>query len=102
MKVSIVIPVYNEGPALGACLDAIARQTSRPFEVIVVDNNSSDDTVPIARHYGFVRLIHEKRQGVVHARTAGFNAARGDIIARIDGDTILPENWVASCKEVFA
>jgi len=102
MKVSIVIPVYNEAEHLSACLQAIARQTVRPFEVIVVDNNSTDGTAAIAAAYDFVTVLHEPRQGVLHARTRGFDAARGDIIGRIDADSLLPRDWVASVQQVFS
>jgi glycosyltransferase involved in cell wall biosynthesis len=101
MKISIVIPVYNEAESLGACLEAITRQTVRPHEVIVVDNNSSDGTAALAETYGFVTLMCEPRQGVVHARSRGFDAAGGDIIARIDADSILPADWLAAVNEVF-
>ena len=101
MNVSIVIPVYNEAEHLGACLRAIAAQTMKPYEVIVVDNNSQDDTVVIADRFPFVTVLHEKRQGVVHARTAGFNRATGDVIARIDADTLLPVSWVAQVRSIF-
>jgi glycosyltransferase involved in cell wall biosynthesis len=102
MKISLVIPVYNEAEQLGACLQAIARQTVMPYEVIVVDNNSTDGTAAVAAAYDFVTLLHEPRQGVVHARTRGFDAAHGDIIGRIDGDSLLPADWVASVRAVFA
>lgn len=101
MNVSIVIPVYNEAEQLAACLRAIARQTHRPYEVIVVDNNSTDASVAIAAQHAFVRVLHESRQGVVHARTAGFDAAAGDIIARIDADTVIPTDWVATLMHVM-
>lgn len=101
-RVSIIIPVYNEAAHLPACLEAIAAQTVKPYEVIVVDNNSSDDSVAIARSYPFVRVIHEPRQGVVYARDAGFDAARGDIIGRIDADTHMAPDWVASVQCIFA
>ncbi len=101
MKVSIVIPVYNEATQLGACLRAIAAQTAAPYEVIVVDNNSSDMSIKVANAYDFVTILHEPRQGVIHARTRGFDAASGDIIARIDADSLLPNNWIASVKGVF-
>jgi glycosyltransferase involved in cell wall biosynthesis len=101
MKVSIVIPVYNEASQLAACLDAVAAQKTRPHEVIVVDNNSTDDSVAVAARYSFVKLLNESRQGVVHARTAGFNAASGNIIARIDADTILPADWIGCLKHIF-
>lgn len=102
MKISIVIPVYNEALALGSCLAAIARQTQAPYEVIVVDNNSTDGTAAVAASYDFVRVIHEPRQGVVYARTTGFEAAGGEIIARIDADTMVPENWLEQIAHVFA
>ena len=98
---SIVIPVYNEAAHLGACLEAIAAQTVMPYEVIVVDNNSTDGTAAITENYAFVRLLREARQGVVHARTRGFDAARGEIIARIDADSLLPADWVACAQTVF-
>ena len=100
-RVSVVIPVYNEEEAIAACLDALAAQSVKPYEVIVVDNNSSDNTVAIASRYPFVRVLHEPKQGVVHARTTGFNAVRGDIIARIDGDSLVPQDWVANMQQVF-
>jgi glycosyltransferase involved in cell wall biosynthesis len=102
MNVSIVIPVYNEAAHLGACLEAIAAQTVRPLQVIVVDNNSSDDSVAVAQRFDFVQLLHEPKQGVTHARTRGFNAARGDIIGRIDADSLLPTDWVATVQTIFA
>jgi glycosyltransferase involved in cell wall biosynthesis len=102
MKISIVIPVYNEADSLRACLKAIAKQNVRPHEVIVVDNNSSDRTCLVAGEFDFVTLIHEKRQGVVHARTKGFNAATGEIIARIDGDSIVPADWLENMEAVFS
>lgn len=100
-RVSIVIPVYNEAAFLPACLDAIAMQTVEPYEVIVVDNNSTDDTAAIAREYPFVTVLTEPRQGVVHARNAGFDHASGDVIGRIDADTILGPDWVASVGRIF-
>jgi len=100
-RVSLVLPAYNEAAHLRACLDAIFAQTVRPHEVIVVDNNSTDETAAIARSYAGVRVLSEKRQGVVYARNRGFDAARGDIIGRIDADTIIEPTWVASLLRVF-
>jgi glycosyltransferase involved in cell wall biosynthesis len=100
--ISIVIPVYNEEDSLGACLLALQRQTVKPYEVIVVDNNSTDNTVAIACRYPFVKVLKEARQGVVYARNSGFNVARGNIIGRIDADTVLAKDWVASVQQVFA
>lgn len=100
-NVSIVIPVYNEAEQLAACLRAIEAQTLAPDEVIVVDNNSTDGTRAVARSFDFVKLLSESRQGVVHARNRGFNAARGAIIGRIDADTLLPPEWIMQVTEIF-
>jgi glycosyltransferase involved in cell wall biosynthesis len=101
LTLSLVIPVYNEEHHLGACLDAIASQQHMPDEVLVVDNNSTDNTPEIAGSYSFVTVLNAKKQGVVHARNIGFNASKSAIIGRIDADTILPANWVSSVRKAF-
>lgn len=101
MKVSIVIPVYNEADHLRACLEAISRQTVAAHEVIVVDNNSTDATVVIAESFSFVTVLRERRQGVVYARDRGFNSATGDIIGRIDADSLIPPDWVATLQQLY-
>lgn len=101
LALSLIIPAYNEQLHLGYCLDSIAAQTVMPFEVIVVDNNSTDDTVKIARSYPFVRVVPEKKQGIVYARNAGFDAAKGTIIGRIDSDSRLPNTWVEQVLEFY-
>ena len=99
LHVSLVIPAYNEERYLKAALDSIARQTVMPDEVIVVDNNSTDGTVALARSYPFVSVIAEKRQGVGYANHRGFLAAKNELIARIDADTILEHDWVETAKK---
>jgi len=101
LRVSIIIPAYNEEGRLSVCLEAIARQTVRPYEVIVVDNNSKDNTAEEAKQFAFVTLISEPKQGLVHARNRGFNAAKGEIIGRIDADTRLPADWVEQIQCIF-
>ncbi len=105
-RVSIIIPAYNEERHLAACLQAIAAQTVVPFEVIVVDNNSTDATAAIARQHRkqlpMLRVVAAKDQGRVYARNAGFNAATGDIFARIDADTMLPPGWLARIAAFYA
>ncbi len=102
LTLSLIIPTYNEQHHLKACLDAIARQTLMPAEVIVVDNNSTDNTVAIAKSFSFVRVIHESKQGHAPPRNRGFNAAQSDVIARIDADSILDNNWVARVLQDFS
>lgn len=101
LSLSVIIPVYNEEDHLRQCLDAIAAQHEAPDEVIVVDNNSSDNTVEIAKSYSFVKVLSEKKQGVFHARNTGFNRAASDIIGRIDADTRLDPDWTHQVKRIF-
>lgn len=102
LTLSIIIPVYNDESHLKSCLESIAQQTEAPDEVIVVDNNCTDDSIQIATGFSFVTVVKEEMQGVLHARTTGFNAATSDILGRIDADTLLPSDWVKSIKERFA
>jgi glycosyltransferase involved in cell wall biosynthesis len=102
LTLTIVIPVYNEEGYLKACLDAIANQTVKPDEVIVVDNNSTDQSVKVAKGYKFVKVLSENRQHQVFAQATGFNAAKSDIIGRIDADSILPPDWIKNVKSYFS
>lgn len=102
LSLSIVIPAYNEEHHLKACLDSIAAQTVKPDEVIVVDNNSTDKTVAVAKSYPFVKVLTEKKQGVLSVRNTGFNSVNSDIIARIDADNQMIPTWVERIKEIFA
>jgi glycosyltransferase involved in cell wall biosynthesis len=98
--ISIVIPAHNEEQFLSETLRAIKTQTYKNFEVIVVDNNSTDATAQIAKAYG-ARVISESIKGVAAARQAGFMAAKGSIIASTDADTIVPHNWLSRISEKF-
>jgi glycosyltransferase involved in cell wall biosynthesis len=100
--IDIVIPAYNEQDNLPHCLDAIAAQTTRPTRVVVVDNNSSDNTAAIARRYPFVKLVTESKQGLTYARYTGFEAATSDLIARLDAETLLAPDWVERVLAFYA
>ena len=94
--VSIVIPTYNEESYLPQCLSALKHQKyPHPYEIVVVDNNSTDQTIRVAHNYR-VKLVHEKRQGVTYAKNTGCHHARGRIIAVLDADNIPPPDWLAT------
>ena len=101
LTLSLIIPVYNEQDYLQHCLEAIAKQTVKPDEVLVIDNNSTDNTVAIAKSFSFVTVLRARMQGVVYGRDKGFDLAKSKIFGRIDADTQLPETWVASVKKLF-
>lgn len=101
INLSIIVPVYNEEGYIGACLDSIAAQSQAPEEVIVVDNNSSDRTLSIVKKYPFVTLLHEEQQGQGYAQVKGFDLASGDVIGRIDADSILPHDWAENMRAAF-
>src|SRR3989338_7166257 len=101
IKLSLIIPVYNEEKCLADCLDSIAAQTVMPDEVIVVDNGSTDGSAEIARDYPFVKLIKQSKRGTVYARNLGFDTAKSILIGRIDADTILAKDWVESVKDSY-
>jgi glycosyltransferase involved in cell wall biosynthesis len=102
MKVSVVIPVYNEEKYIGKCLDSLMKQSEKAAEIIVVDNNSQDNTLAIVEKYPGIKIIKEKLQGTTPTRNRGFNEAKGEIIARCDADTILPPNWVKKITKAFS
>ncbi|MDO8269768.1 MAG: glycosyltransferase family A protein [Candidatus Levybacteria bacterium] len=100
MRISVVIPAFNEEKRIAACLRTVYNQTLPAFEVIVVDNNSTDDTAKIAKQMGATVII-EKNQGVTFARNTGFNLVQGDVIARTDADTIVPTTWIEQISRHF-
>ena len=99
-KISVVIPVYNEEKRLPACLKAIKEQLFKDFEIVVVDNNSTDNSASIAKSFGAV-VVKEPVQGMIAARNRGYDKARGEIIARTDADTIVPNNWLSLINDLF-
>lgn len=104
MRISFVIPAYNEERLLPKCLESIERALSRgtyDVEVIVANNASTDRTGEVARRYPFVRVVDEPKKGMVRARQAGFLVATGDLIANIDADTVLPEGWIDTVLAEF-
>lgn len=98
-NISYVIPCYNESKNIEACIYSIRADVSKhsdlEYEIIVVDNNSTDDSVHRARVADADFVISEKRKGVVWARNRGTEFANGEIIANIDADNTIPIGWTA-------
>lgn len=100
MKISIIIPAYNEEKYLRDCLEHVFAQSINA-EVLVVDNASVDTTAIIARSFMGVTLLHEPTAGVNHARQLGLSRATGDLIAFVDADTLMPPDWLEKAVAEF-
>lgn len=97
-KVSVIIPAYNAEKTLIKCLNSVLKQNYKNYEVIVVDNSSTDKTKEIIKEFQKknkeIRYIFESKKGRGVARNAGIKKAKGEIIAMTDSDCIVPENWI--------
>ncbi len=98
--ISVVIPARNDAEMLAACLEALARQTRPADEIVVVDNGSTDTTALVARTAG-ARVVEEPEPGIPQAASAGYDAATGELIARLDADSIPPSDWLEHAVERF-
>jgi glycosyltransferase involved in cell wall biosynthesis len=96
MRLSFVIPAYNEEAYVPDCLESILPQIKglEGVEIIVVNNASSDRTREVALAFPGVRVVDETRKGLTFARQAGFEASSGELIANVDSDSRLTEGWV--------
>lgn len=102
MKISVVIPAFNEEENIARLLKSLRKQTfpKDQYEVIVVDNNSIDQTAEIAKKFS-VKVVFESRQGITFARDSGARLAKYDIIACTDADCIVPKNFLTRIAETF-
>lgn len=104
LRFSVIIPAYNEEDSILLCLRSLEEQTfpKEKYEVIVVDNNSHDKTAALVKNYfPKVRIIKEKKQGVVFARIKGVESSRGDIIAFIDADCVASSLWLEKIQQAY-
>jgi len=101
MKVSIVIPAYNEEAGLARTITSALEQDYPHFEVIVVNNGSTDRTEEIARGFSNVTVVNEPKRGLLWAREAGRLAASGDIIANMDADCLPDRDWLSKGLRLF-
>lgn len=107
-SVSLVLPYFNEERYLAATLASIAAQSERDFELILVDNGSTDDSDAVARRacaaMGAIAVVwlREDEPGKIHALRAGIAAAKAAIVATLDADTLYPQDYVARIRRAFA
>ncbi len=100
--ISIVIPAYNEEKFLPQCLESLKKQDYKSkFEIIVVDNASTDGTATVAARLG-AKVVSCPTRGVAYARGAGARSATGAIIVQADADTVYPSGWLTRIAQHFA
>jgi len=98
--ISVVIPAFNEAYFLAGTLQSLLDQDFKLFEILVVDNGSTDATAEIAKRFGS-RVIHERRKGVAQARQSGFEASKAPIVVTTDADTIFSSDWLSRIASKF-
>ena len=92
--VSVIVCSYNGGQTLAACLDSLGKLNYPDYEVILVDDGSTDDTAYIAAQFPRVRYIHQSNCGLSHARNTGAVAAKGEVFAYTDSDCMADVDWL--------
>jgi len=85
-KVSVVITCYNQGHFLREAIDSVLAQSYRNFEIILVDDGSTDDTSQIAATYPSIRYIHQNNSGLAKARNTGIEHSKGTFVVFLDAD----------------
>ncbi len=100
MYLSIIVPAFNEEDYIMECLESLRAQTITRFELIVVDNNSTDKTSEIAVNYTD-NLLFESKQGYHNAVKCGIENATGDLVTVCDADSLYESDWVETIYRVF-
>jgi len=98
--VSVVVTTYNQAHFLGEAIQSVLAQTSRNIEIIVVDDESSDDPGKVAREYG-VRYLRQKNQGVAGARNTGLREVKGEFVVFLDADDRLLSHAIETNLKTF-
>ena len=105
MRFSVLVTVYNAERYVGACLDALCAQTYADFEIVVVDDGSSDGSGRICDSYAErdrrVRVLHTENRGVLLARAYAEEKARGEYLLHCDGDDLVTPDMLASFSEAI-
>ncbi len=104
MRVSFVVPAFNEEAYVGACLQSILREAEacgEPVEIIVVNNASTDRTREVALQFAGVTVVDEPRKGLTYARQAGLDASTGHLVANVDADSRLTPGWLQKVLTAF-
>ncbi len=95
INASIVVPVHNGGKTIAACLESLLGQkTGYPYEIIVVNDGSTDNTAELVKRFKGVKLISQRQQGPAAARNNGARNAKNSVVVFVDSDCVAEENWL--------
>lgn len=98
MKYSVIIPIYNREKSIKKCIDSILRQSEKDFELILVDDGSTDNSLKICKDFektdNRIIVIHKENGGVSSARNAGIDVARGKYVVFVDSDDYVDNNYL--------
>lgn len=101
MKISIIIPAYNEEKYLPKTIRSLQNLSRKPDEIIIVDGGSTDKTADVSKKAG-ANVLTVPHRGIGFARQQGLKAATGDIVAYTDADTIVPNDWLIKIEETLS
>ena len=105
MKYSIVVPIYNIEKYLKPCIDSLLKQEFRDYEIILVDDGSTDSSPKLCDQYARdninIRVVHKINGGLVSARKAGALAAIGEYIVPVDGDDYVDKTYLSSINQII-
>ena len=105
MNISVVIPALNESENIQNCINSLKAQTRKPDQIIVIDNESDDNTAEIARAHGATVLSYPRPElwfgNVGLVRQKGVQAAHGDVIVSTDADFTHPKDYLAKVEQHF-
>ena len=107
MLLSILVPVYNVEKYIGKCIDSLLVQTGMPFEIVLLDDGSTDSSGSICdayavQHPKLIRVIHKENEGLLLTRRRGFQEAKGDWVACVDSDDYVKPNYLQTIAEAIA
>lgn len=101
-KVSVVVPVFNGGATISKTVEHLLRQSLVPYEIIVVDDGSTDDTVKVLENFDQrITLISKRNGGPASARNRGIEAATGEFVAFTDSDCFADKDWLGNLIKGF-
>ena len=102
-KVSIIVPAFNEENIIESCIQSLLNLNypKNRYEILIVDNNSTDATSKIIQKYHNVSYLNERKQGTATTRNLGIKKSKGEILAFIDADCVASKNWLVNLINRF-